>query len=127
MRSKATSVDDYLAGVSAEHRAALEKLRQTIRSVAPRAEETIRYGIPTFRLVGQDLVGFGASSRHCALYPFTGSTVAELAEELSGFDTSKGTIRFQPERPLPATLVRKVVKARIAENARRGKPGKGRG
>ncbi|RPH71816.1 MAG: hypothetical protein EHM78_05720 [Myxococcaceae bacterium] len=126
MRAKATSVDDYLAGVSTGQRAALERLRRTIRSIAPTAEETINYGIPTFRLDGHDLVGFGASSRHCALYTLSGSIVAELADALSGFDTSKGTIRFQPDRPLPDTLVRKVVKARIAENARRGKPGKER-
>ena len=126
MRSKATSVDDYLAGVSTGQRAALERLRRTIRSSAPKAEEDISYGIPTVRLDGHGHVGCGASCVHCALYSLSGSIVAELAGALSGFDTSKGTIRFQPDRPLPATLVRKVVKARIAENARRGKPGKGR-
>jgi uncharacterized protein YdhG (YjbR/CyaY superfamily) len=119
MRGKTTPIDEYLAHVSDEQRAVLEWLRRTIRGAAPGAEEIISYGIPTFRLDGRGVVGFGASSEHCALYPLTGTTVAEFADELEGFDTSKGTIRFRPERPLPAALVKKLVKARIAENARR--------
>jgi uncharacterized protein YdhG (YjbR/CyaY superfamily) len=69
MRGKPTSIDDYLAGVSTEHRTALERLRRTIRAAAPKVEETISYGIPTFKLDGRGLVAFGAGARHCALYP----------------------------------------------------------
>ncbi|HZJ54551.1 MAG TPA: DUF1801 domain-containing protein [Myxococcaceae bacterium] len=116
MRSKVTSVDEYLAGVSSEHRAALERLRRTIRSVAPKVEESISYGVPTFRLDGRGLVAFGTASGHCSLFPLGGTLIEKFADELADFDTSKGTIRFQPDRPLPAALVKKLVKARIAEN-----------
>ena len=120
MRSKPASIDDFLAGVSPEQRAVLERLRRIIRSVAPKVEETISYGVPTFRLEGKGLVGFGATPRHCALYPLSGRTVGQFADELTGFETSKGTIRFQPDRPLPPSLVKRLVRARIAENAGRG-------
>jgi uncharacterized protein YdhG (YjbR/CyaY superfamily) len=114
-RTKPTTIDEYLAGVTDEQRAALQKLRKIIRSAAPRAEECISYSIPAFRLDGL-LVGFGATATHCAFYPMSSSTVAAHQDDLKAYDTSKGTIRFQPDRPLPAALVRKLVKARIAEN-----------
>jgi uncharacterized protein YdhG (YjbR/CyaY superfamily) len=109
--------DAYLAALSEEQRAALGKLRKTIRAAAPKAEEGISYGLAAFRLEGRPLVGLGASAKHCALYLMSGSTVADHAAELKGYDTSKGTIRFPANQPLPAALVRKLVKARIAENA----------
>jgi uncharacterized protein YdhG (YjbR/CyaY superfamily) len=115
-RTKARTVDEYLAGLSDDKRAALQKLRKTIRAAAPKAEECISYQLPAFRLNGM-LVAFGATGNHCAFYPLSASTVATHKDELKGFDTSKGTIRFQPDNPLPAALVRKLVKARIAENA----------
>jgi len=116
MPAKPKTIDDYLARVSATQRAALEKLRRDIKAAAPAAEECISYQMPAFRLNGM-LVGFGATANHCAFYPMSASTVAAHKEELQGYDTSKGTIRFQPDKPLPAALVRKLVKARIAENA----------
>ena len=114
-KTKATTIDEYLAAVRRDQRAALEKLRQTIRSAAPKAEECISYSLPAFRLNGL-LVAFGATANHCAFYPMSASTVEAHKKELEDYDTSKGTIRFQPDRPLPAALVRKLVKARIAEN-----------
>jgi uncharacterized protein YdhG (YjbR/CyaY superfamily) len=116
-RTKPETIDEYLAAVRDDQRAALQKLRKTIRSAAPRAEECISYSLPAFRLNGL-LVGFGATTNHCALYPMSASTVAAHKDDLKDFDTSKGTIRFQPDRPLPAALVRKLIKARIAENRR---------
>jgi uncharacterized protein YdhG (YjbR/CyaY superfamily) len=116
MTRRPKTIDEYLARLTADQRAVLQKLRKTIRSAAPRAEECISYGIPAFRLNGM-LVGFGATPRHCAFYPMSGSIVETHRDELEGYDTSKGTIRFQPDKPLPAALVRKLVKARIAENA----------
>lgn len=112
---KSKTIDEYLAVVSDDQRAALEKLRKTIRSAAPKAEECLTYGICAFRQNGL-LIGFGASAKHCALYLMNGSTVKAFQEELKDYDTSKGTIRFAADKPLPATLVRKLVKARIAEN-----------
>ncbi len=110
---KGQTFDGYLARLSAEKRAALERLRRAIHAAAPKAEECISYGVPAFRLNGRFLVGLGAASDHCSFYP--GAAVQAFAEDLKGYDTSKGTVRFQPGRPLPASLVRKLVKARIAK------------
>jgi uncharacterized protein YdhG (YjbR/CyaY superfamily) len=116
MAIKPTNHDEYLAGVREEQRAALQKLRETIHKVAPGAVECISYGLAAFRLDGKPLLAYGGAARHCALYPMSAAVIVALGEELAKYDTSKGTIRFQPERPLPAALVRKLVKARIAEN-----------
>ena len=118
MKGKAKTIDDYLAALSVDKRAALEKLRKTIKATVPKAEECISYGLPAFRLDGRPLVAFGAGANHCAFYPMSSSTVEAHKEDLEGYETSKGTIRFQPDKPLPAALVRKLVKARIADNAR---------
>src|SRR5215213_10205026 len=88
-----TTIDEYLAAVTDEQRAALTKLRQTIKAAAPLAEECISYQIPAFRQNGM-LVGFGATKNHCAFYLMSGSMVDNFADELEGYDTSKGTIRF---------------------------------
>ena len=114
---KASTFDEYLAGLDDGKRATLEKLRRTIRAAAPRAEKYVGYGLAAFRLDGKPLVALGASATHCAFYPMNGTTVAAFKRELKGYETSKGTIRFPEDRPLPAALVRKIVKARIAENA----------
>lgn len=111
------TIDEYLSTVSDEKRSALQKLRQTIRAAAPKAEECISYGLPAFRLHGRVLVGFGAAANHCAFYPMSSATVEAHRNELANYETSKGTIRFLPEQPLPVSLVRKLVKARVAENA----------
>jgi len=116
MRGKPKTIDDYLAPLSKDKRAALQKLRTAIKAAAPRAEECITYRLPAFRLDGKMLVAFGARSNHCAFYPMSGTTVEAHKADLKDYQTSKGTIRFQPKDPLPAALVRKLVKARIAEN-----------
>jgi uncharacterized protein YdhG (YjbR/CyaY superfamily) len=113
---KPNTVDEYLAGVNADQRAALEKLRKTIRTVAPKVEECISYGIPAFRLNGRSLVFFGAWAKHCAFYPGSSATLQKFRSDLKGFQISKGTIRFSPDNPLPLALVKKLVKVRIAEN-----------
>ena len=116
MPVKPKTIDEYLAPLSEDQRAALETIRQAIRAAAPQAEECISYQIPAFRLNGKVLVGFGAAAKHCAFYPMSSRTVSELGELLRKYDTSKGTIRFPSTKPLPASLIRKLVKARIAEN-----------
>jgi len=121
MATKLKSIDQYLAALSDDQRAALEKLRNTIKAVVPKAEECISYGLPAFRLDGKLLVAFGAGANHCALYPGSGSTVANHQKELKNYETTKGSIHFQPDKPLPPALVRKLVKARIAENEKRRK------
>src|SRR5213596_2578049 len=116
MKQKSRTIDDYLAGVSPDERAVLQRLRETIHAVAPETEECISYGIPAFRLNGRSLVFFGAWANHCAFYPGSSATLKKFRNELRDFQTSKGTIRFSPGNPLPVPLVRKLVKARIAEN-----------
>ena len=115
MAAKPKTIDEYLALLSDDKRAALEKLRKTIRTAAPKAEECISYQLAAFRQNGM-LVAFGASANHCAFYLMSSSTVEAHKDELKDYDTSKGTIRFQADKPLPVALVRKLVKARIAEN-----------
>jgi uncharacterized protein YdhG (YjbR/CyaY superfamily) len=118
MSAKPQTIDQYLAPLSNEKRSALEKLRRAIKSAAPKAEECISYDIPAFRLGGRPLVAFGAAAKHCAFYP--GAFPVEAHKnELEAYDTSKGTVRFRADSPLPATLVRKLVKTRIAERAAR--------
>ena len=108
-------MDEYLAAVTPDKRAALEKLRKDIRAAAPKAEECISYGIPAFRLDGKLLVAMGAAARHCAFY--LGATTQAHKATLKKYDTSKGTIRFQANKPLPTALVRKPVRARMAQKA----------
>jgi uncharacterized protein YdhG (YjbR/CyaY superfamily) len=117
MAGRPQTHEEYLAALSEDKRAALEELRKTIREAAPGAEERISYQLPAFRLDGKMLVAYGATAKHCAFYLMSSSTVEDHKDELEGYDTSKGTIRFQVDEPLPADLVRKLVKARIAENA----------
>ncbi len=111
------TVDEYLADVPKEMRDTLEKLRKTIRSAAPKATEGISYQMPMYKQNGM-LMGFAAFTNHCSLFP--GSTALEqFKDELKDYQTSKGTIRFTVAKPLPATLVKKLVKARIADNEAR--------
>jgi len=111
----ARDVDEYLAAVPEEARAALETLRQTIRAAAPQATEAISYQMPTFKYQGRPLVYFAAFKNHCSFFPASGAIVEAYQDELKAYDTHKGTIRFPANKPLPAALVRKIVKARIAE------------
>jgi len=120
MAGKPITIDEYLAALPADKRAALEALRQIIRAAAPQAQECISYQLPAFRYNGM-LVGFGATARHCAFYLMSGTTVEAHQDELQQYDTSKGTIHFQADKPLPAELVRKLLQARLAENEQRRK------
>ena len=111
---KPKTIDEYLAGVKPDQRTALEKLRQTIQAIAPKAKECISYGIPAFRLNGRLLVGFGAWANHCSFYPMSSMTLRRFQRDIKDFQTSKGTLRFSPDKPLPVALVRKLVQARMA-------------
>lgn len=109
------TVDDYIAAQSAEAQPRLRELRAIVRAAVPEAAEVISYGIPSYRMrVG--IVHFGAAKKHVALY---GAAVDGFTEELRGFDTSKGTVRFPLDTPIPEDLVRKLVLARVAEEAAR--------
>ncbi len=116
----AKDIDTYLAAVPPEPRAALERLRRTIRAAAPQATETISYGMPTFKQQGA-LVYFAAFKSHCSFFPGSAGLIRAYQRELAPYKTSKGTIQFTPDRPLPAALVREIVKARVAENEARAR------
>ncbi len=118
---KAPDVESYLAACPEPHRTTLEKLRATIRSVVPReTTETISYGIPTFKYKG-GLVAYAAFKQHCSFFPMSGRLVEDFADELKAYKTSKGTIQFPVDKPLPAALVKKLVKAKLALNELKAK------
>jgi uncharacterized protein YdhG (YjbR/CyaY superfamily) len=111
----AKSVDEFLAAAPREKRAALLKLRATIRAAVPRATEGISYGVPMFKLDGKPLVSVGYGADHCSFYVQSPAVMRAHAAELKTYETGKGSIRFAANKPLPAALVTRLVKARIAE------------
>jgi uncharacterized protein YdhG (YjbR/CyaY superfamily) len=113
MKKPTATHDAWLAQLAPLQRAALEKLRAQIHAAAPGATETFSYGLPTFTR-GKHLVAFGAFKNHLSLFPMSARLISALPEA-APFATSKGTLQFQPEKPIPAALVKKIVKARIAE------------
>jgi len=114
-KTKPKNVNEVLASATSEQRRALQTLRRNIHAAAPKAEECISYGLAAFRQSGM-LVAFGARPQHCSFFLMNATTVEAHAAELAGYDTSKGTIRFPADRPLPSALVRKLVRERLAEN-----------
>jgi uncharacterized protein YdhG (YjbR/CyaY superfamily) len=117
-KTPAKTVDEYLASIPPEARAVLEHLRTTIRAAAPNSEETISYQIPTYKYHGP-LVHFVARGNYCSFIVVSRAVLDELQNELKDYDISGTTIHFTAEHPLPATLVEKIVKARIKENKER--------
>ena len=117
--SKAVDVDAYLRKVPEPARTTLEKIRATIRSVVPpETTEALSYGMPAFRYKGA-LVAYAAFKNHCSFFPMQASMIDEMRDELKNYRTAKGTLQFPLDKPLPATLVKRLVKARIAENTRK--------
>jgi uncharacterized protein YdhG (YjbR/CyaY superfamily) len=112
---KPTPIDDYLRTVPADKRRALEELRSKIRAVVPDAEECISYGMPAFRLPGGVVAGFQATKSGGSYYPFSGTTLATVARFVSAYSQTKSALHFTPDRQLPAALVRRLIKARMAE------------
>lgn len=113
---KPATHDAYLAKLPAEQRAALQSLRETLATLIPGAAEVISYGIPAFRRE-RVLAGYGATAKHCVFFLFSGGIVAQFEDDLAKYETSKGAVRFQPGAPLPLSLIKKLVKARLAEDA----------
>ena len=112
-----TSVSEYLASLPDRPRATLQALRETIQAAAPNATEAISYGMPAFRDNGRVLVYYASFKAHCSLFPASGAVIELFAKELKPYATSKGTIRFPAAAPLPTALVKKIIKARLKENA----------
>jgi uncharacterized protein YdhG (YjbR/CyaY superfamily) len=118
MRGKppAKTVDDYLAGIPEPAQSTLRHIREVIRSVVPRdTTEVISYGMPMFKYNGM-LVGYAAFKKHCSLFPTGSGVIEKFAKELRDYSTNKGTIRFPPDKPIPDALIKKIVRARVAEN-----------
>jgi uncharacterized protein YdhG (YjbR/CyaY superfamily) len=109
------AIDDYLAAASPKNRALLAELRKRIHALVPGAEECISYRLPAFRYQGRIIAGFQATSKGCSYYPFSGTTLRTLAHDVEGYSQTKSALHFSVEKPLSASLVRKLVKARIAE------------
>jgi uncharacterized protein YdhG (YjbR/CyaY superfamily) len=124
--ARPADVETYLARLPDDKRAALERLRRDVLAAAPGAEDVVAWSMPSFRLDGRLLVCYAAARNHCSLYPMSTAVMAAFAEALTRYDTSKGTIRFPSDKPLPATLVKKIVRARIAENREKGSPRRAR-
>ncbi len=113
-------IDSYIAIQPKKARVALEKLRQTIRAVAPEAEEVISYKMPAFRYHGR-LVYFAAFKDHYSLFPASSSLLGKMKDELKSYKTAVGTLQFEYDKPLPVALVKKIVKARMKENLGKSK------
>ena len=114
----ATSVEEYLTGLPADRRAAVETLRRTIRAAAPDANETIAYSMPAFRTRdGQFLVSYAAYKNHYSLFPASGAVVEALGDEIAPFLVGKGTIQFPLHNPIPTALVTQVITIRLRETA----------
>lgn len=112
----AKTVDEYISKTPEPAQSTLRHLRSVIRSVVPKeTTEVISYGIPMFKFNGM-LVGYAAFKNHCSLFPTGSGVIEKFAKELKGYSTSRGTIQFPPDKPLPDALVKKIVKARVAEN-----------
>jgi len=115
--SKISDVEEYLARVPEPARSTLEKVRGMIRSSVPKdTTEILSYGMPTFRHNGRNIVAYAAFKNHCSLFPLQASLIDDMKEELKAYRTSKGTLQFAVDKPLPAGLLKKMVKARLAEN-----------
>lgn len=108
-------IDAYLAGLEAPARGTLEALRRTILKVVPDAEEGVSYGVPAFRVRGKAVAGFAAFENHLTYVPHSGSVLGDLGDDVAGYETSKGSLKFAIDTPLPDDLVTKLVAARLRE------------
>jgi uncharacterized protein YdhG (YjbR/CyaY superfamily) len=117
----AEEIDAYLDAVPEPQRSTLVALRTSLRALLPHAEEGLAYGVPTFKVDGVGVAGFASYQRHCSYFPMSGGILAALADQLTGYTTSKGALKFPVDRPLPTPTVRTLVKSRLAEIAQ-GQP-----
>ena len=108
-------IEATLAALPADQRAALQAIRETIATAAPEAVETISYGMPAFRYRGRALVSYAAFKAHCSFFPMSAELIGKYRDELAGFATAKGTLRFTPEHRIPEALVERIVRERMAQ------------
>jgi uncharacterized protein YdhG (YjbR/CyaY superfamily) len=112
---KATSIDAYLSDVPPEKKAALQKVRALVKKTVPKATETMAWGMPMFKYNGKYVLGFCAFKEHCSIFPMSGRILTRYKPKLDAFAMSKGTIRFTPDKPIPASIVKAIVKDRMKE------------
>jgi uncharacterized protein YdhG (YjbR/CyaY superfamily) len=112
---KPADIDEYLESIPDDRRKALQDLRKKIRAALPKAEECISYGLPAFRVEGGVVAGFQAASWGCSYFPFSGRTLTTMKAELKAYEQTKGSLHFPANKPLPATLVKKLIRVRLAE------------
>jgi uncharacterized protein YdhG (YjbR/CyaY superfamily) len=112
-------VDEYLRGIEEPKLSTLQTLRRTILEVVPDAEQVLSYRVPAFRVQGKAIAGFAAFKDHLSYLPFSGSVLPQLADELTGYTMTKSALHFPVDRPLPKPLVKKLIRMRLAEVARR--------
>jgi uncharacterized protein YdhG (YjbR/CyaY superfamily) len=108
-------VDEYLRGLDEPKRSTLQALRGTILEIVPDAEQVISYRVPAFRVRGKTVAGFAAFKDHLSYLPFSGSVLGQLADELKGYTTTKSSLHFPVDRPLPRSVVRNLIAVRLAE------------
>jgi uncharacterized protein YdhG (YjbR/CyaY superfamily) len=108
-------IDDYLAEIQEPQKSTLNALRKTILDIIPSAEECINYRVPTFRVDGKGIAGFAAYKNHCTYFPMSGSVLGPLSEHVARYKISRGALQFAVDKPLPKTLVKKLIRARLAE------------
>ncbi len=114
----AATVDEYLAELPEPHRSTLAQLRASLQQLLPDAEEGLSYGVPALKVSGRPVAGYAAFKNHCSFLPHSGSILSQLAEELTGYTWSKGTLQFAPDQPPPADLVARLVELRLEEISR---------
>jgi uncharacterized protein YdhG (YjbR/CyaY superfamily) len=115
----AKEVDEYLRGLEEPKRSTLESLRRTILEIVPEAEEVISYRVPAFRVSGKTIAGFAAFKNHLSYLPFSGSVIGQLSNELDRYTTTKSSVHFPIDHPLPKALVMRLIQVRLADIARR--------
>jgi uncharacterized protein YdhG (YjbR/CyaY superfamily) len=111
----ARDIDDYLAGLDEVKRGTLQEVRQSIREVLPDAEECISYGMPAFKVEGQTIAGFAAFRNHLSYLPHSGSVLPALAQDLTGYERTTGSLHFAVDQPLPRTLINKLIRTRLTQ------------
>jgi uncharacterized protein YdhG (YjbR/CyaY superfamily) len=114
----AQAVDQYLRALEEPKRSTLQRLRRTILEIVPEAEQVISYGVPAFRVGGKTIAGFAAFNDHLSYLPFSGSVLGQLGDELEGYAMTKSSLHFPVDRPLPKTLVRKLIRVRLGQTCR---------
>ncbi|MBP1598125.1 MAG: hypothetical protein H6Q05_3502 [Acidobacteria bacterium] len=110
-------IDDYMATVPEPHRTTLSAVRATIRAILPNAQECITYGIPTFKVHGIGVAGFSACKQHCSYFPMSGSVFSVMGKDVAKYEVTKGALHFAVDTPLPAALIRKLIRTRLRQIA----------